>query len=66
MVAIINTNGNQSNSDIAIDNQGTFVVVWEGEGVGDNQGIFARRFDREGFDQLFWSVQSLINLAVQT
>jgi hypothetical protein len=29
---------------IAIDNGTNFIIAWEGEGIGDNQGIYARRF----------------------
>ncbi len=53
------TDGPQSNPDVAIDEYGNFVVVWEGEGEGenkaeyaadeyDNYGIFARVFDAYG------------------
>ena len=34
------TRGNQSNPDIA-EHDGTFTVVWEGRGAGDNNGIFS-------------------------
>ncbi len=33
---------------IATDDQGRSVVVWQGEGVGDATGIFARQFDASG------------------
>jgi hypothetical protein len=41
------TNG-QLISAIAMDANGNFAIVWEGEGQGDDQGIFARRFDAAG------------------
>jgi hypothetical protein len=44
----VTTDGHQRNSDVAMDAQGNFAVVWEGAGVGDGDGTFARRFDREG------------------
>ncbi len=51
------TSGNQSNPDVAIDQYGNFVVVWQGEGEGDTSkvddqydasGIFGRVFDAYG------------------
>ncbi|NLS96608.1 MAG: hypothetical protein GXX96_31110 [Planctomycetaceae bacterium] len=47
------TTGPQSRPDVAIDDYGNFVVVWEGEGQGtdeklDQTGIFARVFDAHG------------------
>lgn len=44
----VTTEGNQRNSDVAMDAQGNFAVVWEGDGVGDRNGVFGRRFDGEG------------------
>jgi len=44
----ITTDGHQRNADIAMDGQGNFAVVWEGTGVGDVEGVFLRRFNREG------------------
>jgi hypothetical protein len=32
----------------AVDRSGRFVVTWWGSGAGDNEGIFARRFDYTG------------------
>ena len=41
--------GNQRDSAIALDQStGEFIVVWEGEGPGDAQGIFFRRFNSDG------------------
>lgn len=42
------TSGNQKNPAIAMDNEGNYVVVWEGNGSGDSYGIFVRAFDRDG------------------
>ncbi len=43
------TTGEQRNSVIAMDrSSGNFVVVWEGEGSGDGDGIFFRRFAADG------------------
>ncbi|TWU56569.1 Cadherin domain protein [Rubripirellula tenax] len=42
------TGGIQSNSSIAVNGSGTFIVAWEGNGVGDNDGIFYRRFNANG------------------
>ena len=42
------TAGTQGDSKIAMDASGNFVIVWEGNGVGDADGIFYRRFDASG------------------
>ena len=43
------TTGTQQNAAVAMDADGDFVVVWEGEGTGDsNIGIFGQRFDSLG------------------
>ncbi len=43
---LVNTtlDGTQSLAGVALDGKGQFVVTWNGNGVGDTQGIFARRF----------------------
>lgn len=40
----------QKNADVAIDNFGRFVVVWEGRhaDLGDDEGIFIQRYDETG------------------
>ena len=38
----------QYQADVAVDGVGNFVVVWSGQGSGDNYGIFGRRFDAAG------------------
>ncbi|MCC6124849.1 MAG: hypothetical protein IT426_07805 [Pirellulales bacterium] len=38
----------QTLPDVAIDKDGNFVVVWSGQGDGDNAGVFARVFDTSG------------------
>jgi len=37
-----------SGSDVAIDAAGNFIIVWDGEGSGDNQAVTARRFGSSG------------------
>ena len=39
------TTGNQNWSSVAMDADGNFVVIWDGEGTGDTDGIFAQRFN---------------------
>ncbi len=41
----------QSFAAVAIDSDGDFLVVWQGNGQGDNFGIFARRFSAAGVPQ---------------
>ncbi|MBI3466909.1 MAG: hypothetical protein HY000_28175, partial [Planctomycetes bacterium] len=40
-----NLNGAQQNASIAYEPDGDFIIVWDGYGVGDNQGIFAQRYN---------------------
>jgi len=42
------TFGDQYNPSVALDNGNRFVVVWQGNGAGDVDGVFARRFDGSG------------------
>jgi hypothetical protein len=42
------TLGDQSDPVVAMANDGTFVVIWSGEGDGDTNGIFARRYTAGG------------------
>jgi hypothetical protein len=35
----------------AADDDGGFVIAWQGRGSGDTDGIFARRYDRAGLPQ---------------
>jgi hypothetical protein len=46
----VNTVSTRSQSDpsVAMDADGDFVVAWAGEGSGDGNGVFARRFDGAG------------------
>ncbi len=37
--------GTQQFPSVAVTPNGDWVIVWQGNGVGDTQGIFARRFD---------------------
>ncbi|MCA9102486.1 MAG: hypothetical protein KDA63_15095, partial [Planctomycetales bacterium] len=43
----VNTNatGDQVHPSIAVEPDGDYIVVWDGEGTGDSQGIFARRYN---------------------
>ncbi|MBI3898161.1 MAG: DUF4347 domain-containing protein [Gammaproteobacteria bacterium] len=38
------TSGNQQNARIAVDDIGHMVVVWNGNGSGDNDGVFMQRY----------------------
>ena len=40
--------GIQKTPSIALTTDGNFIVAWSGNGVGDNDGIFARRIDGSG------------------
>ena len=40
--------GDQQDSSIAMDAAGNFVVVWEGNGTGDSDGVFFRRYSADG------------------
>ena len=48
LIANDTTTGDQGDSSIAMAADGSFVIVWEGEGPGDNNGVFAKRFDATG------------------
>ncbi len=41
----------QEQPDIAIDNSGNYVIVWEGEGNGDDYGVFGQRYNFLGATQ---------------
>ena len=45
------TNGIQGESNVAVADDGSFLVVWSGRGNGDRTGIFGQRFSAAG-DQL--------------
>jgi hypothetical protein len=38
------THGPQRRPSVALLDNGSFVVVWSGEGIGDRQGVFGRRY----------------------
>jgi hypothetical protein len=44
------TTNDQIEPDVAIDNDGNFVVVWSGDGdrLGDDSGVFAQLYDADG------------------
>lgn len=41
------TTSGQLNPDVARSREGSFTVVWEGAGSGDDSGVFGRRFDAD-------------------
>jgi len=43
----VTTEGNQEEADVAMNDSGEFVVVWEGPGVSEEE-IFGRRYDANG------------------
>jgi hypothetical protein len=46
------TTGNQLNPSIATDNNGNFIISWNGAGTGDTgNGIFAQRYNSSGVAQ---------------
>jgi hypothetical protein len=42
------TTGTQASPAVALDADGNFVVVWRGEGPGDDWGVFGRRYTSSG------------------
>src|SRR5262249_52918373 len=50
--AVANTSsGSQLDPSISMDSTGQFVLAWDGEGPGDTQGIFFRRYNASGVAQ---------------
>ncbi|MFT5091581.1 MAG: VCBS repeat-containing protein, partial [Porticoccaceae bacterium] len=47
---IVNTTtfGDQTNPSITMDDAGDYIIVWEGVGTGDSDGVFARKYDSSG------------------
>lgn len=45
------TENNQQNKNVVISPSGNFIVVWQGSGVGDSDGIFAQIFNSSGLAQ---------------
>src|SRR5438067_2735679 len=45
------TEGDQVDPAVVMADNGDFVVAWSGNGDGDDQGIFAQRFDSSGAPQ---------------
>jgi hypothetical protein len=45
------TSGDQLLSRVAMNDNGAFVVIWEGNGSGDSSGIFGQRFNSSGAAQ---------------
>jgi hypothetical protein len=43
--------GDQARPDVAMDANGNFMVVWDGNGTGDTQGVFGQRYDAAGAAQ---------------
>ncbi len=52
--------GIQRNSTISVQDDGSFIVVWEGNGGGDAYGIYLQRFDSSGAKV---GSQTLVNTA---
>jgi hypothetical protein len=44
----VTTLGQQDSPEVAIEGDGDFVVVWDGQGAGGQYGVFARRFASGG------------------
>jgi hypothetical protein len=44
----VTTAGDQRFPAVAMDPAGNFIIAWDGNGAGDSNGIFARRFDSLG------------------
>lgn len=42
------TAGLQQSPTVAVRSDGSFVVVWQGDGSGDSDGVFARAYDADG------------------
>ncbi len=49
-LAVVNsvTNGIQAEANVAVADDGSFLVVWSGRGNGDRTGIFGQRFAADG------------------
>ncbi|MFO1361260.1 MAG: DUF4347 domain-containing protein [Burkholderiales bacterium] len=45
------TAGDQARPDVAMDANGNFFVVWDGNGPGDTQGVFGQRYTNAGTPQ---------------
>jgi hypothetical protein len=45
------TDNNQTDPIVAMDKEGNFIITWSGLGPGDDNGIFARRFNSDGIPQ---------------
>ncbi len=44
----VTTSGTQMTPDLAMQRDGRHLVVWQGNGPGDDQGVFARRYNAAG------------------
>jgi len=42
------TTGIQSNPSIAMANDDSFIITWQGEGSGDSNGVFAKKYNADG------------------
>src|SRR5262249_36506592 len=56
------TRSGQQQPSVAVADTGSFVVVWSGNGTGDNAGVFARRFDADGSPA---GDETLVNLTTE-
>jgi len=39
---------NQTEPSVSVNDDGTFIITWEGKGTGDESGVFARSFNANG------------------
>ena len=51
LVNTSSTTNHQNYPDIAMDSSGNFVIVWQGDGAGDSNGVFGQRFNNLGVAQ---------------
>ena len=55
--------GDQRDSSVAMDAAGNFIVVWEGAGIGDSDGVFYRRFNADGNPMDMFEVRANLSIA---
>ena len=68
------TRGDQQNPSVDAAPDGSYWIAWEGRGLGDRHGIFARRFDADGtaltgallVNQTVGGVQEYADIAVNS
>lgn len=55
------TSGDQTNPVIAINNNGSFVIAWSGNGPGDADGIFMQVYDLVGGNMVARDAETRVN-----